>query len=145
MGHGRELIFRFFRELVSIFGKEGAVTIVVVAAVFILVVLVLVVISGYILLKFGEATVDGMGRFIVGIARVLRYHPRQANMAIRVELYLESILALVVLVCVVVIAAHALIPWVTAHTEMELGLVVVSSLVIFAFLGYYSMRIAAPS
>lgn len=141
MDHARQVLLHFFHELVSIFGRNGAVTIIVLGVVVFLVLTVLFVLSGYLLLKFGEATLHGTSQFISDTAKVFQYHPHNASGAIKIELYLERILGVIALLCVVLIAGHALIPWVKEQSETNLVVVIICSLVLFAFLAYQSMRI----
>src|SRR5438270_10537373 len=101
MDHVRIALVHFFAELVSLFGREGALLLILVAVVVFLVVLVFALAAGYVLLKFGEATLEQTRHFISHIAQVFKYHPQNASSAIKVELQFERLLAVIILLCVV--------------------------------------------
>lgn len=143
MNHAREPLFHFFRELVGIFGRNGAETILVVAAIAILLVVVVVALMLNQLLKFGEVTFHSMIQRVPEVFRLIWYHPRQSSPAIRLELYFDAAFLLIALLSLATMAAHALLPWVTEHAEKDFFYAFVSALVLFTFFGYQSLRLAS--
>ena len=143
MNHGREPLFHLFRELVSVFGRNGAEILVVVVAIVIVLVVVIAALMLNQLLKFGEVTFHSMMQRVPEVFKLIWYHPRQSSPAIRLELYFDAAFLLIALLSLATMAAHALLPWVTEHAENDLFLVFISALVLFAFFGYQSFRLAS--
>lgn len=98
MEHAREPVIRLFRDMVLLFGRSGTEFLICVFCLFVVVVLALLVYLGREFLQFGEATVTGAGRLALELFRVFRYQPRQASLAIRVELFLDSVLSVIAVV-----------------------------------------------
>ena len=78
--------------------------------------------------------------------RAFRYQPKQAtHPAIRLELYFDAVLVATIGICIIGLLAHALVPWVTEHSENLIFIVLISSLTIFAVLATISIKIAVRS
>ncbi len=143
MTHAREALFHVFRELVAVFGRDGALTLALSVSIVLLVALCLVALMFYLLLKFGEVTFQGTIQFIKEIFKLIWYHPRQASPAIRLELYFDAAFLLMALLCLAVMAGHALIPWIAERNARDFAYAFISALVLFAFFAYQSLRIAS--
>jgi len=142
MDHAREHLLHFSRELVSIFGTNVTATIIVVVSLALLFAIAIVAWMFYQLLKFGEVTFQSTIQAIKELLKMIWYHPRQTSLAIKLELYFDAALLMVVLLSLAAMVAHALIPWVTEHSEANLLYVLVSALVLFGLFAYQSLRIA---
>jgi|HubBroStandDraft_1064217.scaffolds.fasta_scaffold83752_2 hypothetical protein len=142
MNHAREAVFHVFRDLAQIFGRSGALTLVLFVSVVFLLALCVVALMFYLLLKFGEVTFQGTIHFIKEIFKLIWYHPRQASPAIRLELYFDAAFLLMALLCLATMAAHALIPWIAERNARDFAYAFISALVLFALFAYQSLRIA---
>lgn len=143
MNHAREPLLHFFRELVGIFGRNGAEVVVITAAIVIVLAVATVALMLNQLLKFGEVTFHSMMQRAPEVLRLIWYHPRQTSHAIRLELYFDAGFLLIALLSLATMAAHAILPWVTEHAEKDFFYAFVSALVLFAFFGYQSLRLAS--
>jgi hypothetical protein len=140
--HASEPIFRFFRELVLLFGRTGAETLILGICLTIVLVVALLVYLGWEFLVFGEATLSGLARTALEVFKVFRYQPRQAHPAIRVELYIDAVLAVAFVISLIGMIAHGIIPWIREVSETHLFVVCVSSGVLFFLLGRTSVMAA---
>ncbi len=142
MEHAPEPIFRWLHKLIVLFGPTGAEVLVLAACLTVVLVLALLVYLGREFLVFGEATLSGLFRTALEAFRVFRYQPRQANLAIRVELYIDAVLALGFVMSLIAMIAHGIIPWIKELSETFVFVVCISSAVLFFLLGRTSVMTA---
>jgi hypothetical protein len=132
------------QRLADIFGRNGALILVCLVFVVIVLLLAFSLFFGYLVLHFGEATSREAIRFVFEALKVFRYQPKQkTHLSIRIELYIDSALALTFVLSLIGLLAHALIPWVTERSEDFLFAAFISSFVVFAYLATVSIKIAA--
>jgi hypothetical protein len=143
MENVRGPLIHLFGDLVSVFGRTGAEVLLCLVIVAIIVLAGFCLVFGYMLLHFGEASFGGARDFVLEAFRVFRYQPSQkTHPSIRIELHFDAALMVVILLSLVGLLAHALIPWVTEHSEDRIFEVFVSSAIIFTLMAGVSITIA---
>jgi len=143
MEHARELLLHLFRDLVALFGKTGAETLICLSLVALVVIVGFVVLFFYLILQFGGATFGEVLRFALEAFKAFRYQPRQkTHQSIRLELYFDAVLIVIMILSLGGLLAHSLVPWVKEISEILLFAVFASALVIFSYLAGVSIKIA---
>jgi hypothetical protein len=144
MEHAREPIVRFLHDLVGLFGAPLAATLISLVVIGVVAISGIVLYFGYIVLQSGGATFrEALGAGLEAL-KVLRYQPKQkTHLSIRLELYFDAALGMIMFLSLVGLLAHALIPWVTERSEKHLFEVLVSSGILFVLLGGVSITMAA--
>jgi hypothetical protein len=143
MEHAREPIIHLLRELVTLLGMTGAEILVCIMAVIVVAGLGLVVLLLYLILRFGESSLREVLGFVLQAFNTFKYQTSQrTSPAIRVELYFDCFLGILLFISLGGLIAHAIVPWVTERAESLLFAAFISALVVFSFLAYVSMRMS---
>ena len=144
MEQTRESLTHLFRDLVALFGRTGAETLIAFCLLALIIVAGFATLWCYLILRFGHSSLKDSFEFVLQAFKTFRYQPRQlTHPSIRLELYFDAVLGIVILVALVGFAAHALVPWMKEHTENLLFATFISALVIFSILAYVSIKMAA--
>jgi len=123
------------RELVNLFGVIGALA-------FIAIVLGAVLLALLMILHFGETSFHDLAVFVREMFVALRYEPRKAHPAIRLELHFHRFFGAAFLLCLGATVLHALFPWMRKAVEDAVYVSLIGSFILLILLSLVSMGLS---
>ncbi len=105
-------------------------------------ILTALILVGYMLMHFGEASLATLMPLIREVFSTLRSETQKSHPAIRLELALHLLFGLIAFVCLGAILLHSLIPWVRPEVENFFVFSFISSFIVCVLLAGVSIRVA---